>query len=123
MTSPGPDEKENTQYNCRLDAGPAIYIADAGTLSDPRLIRFLTQKTAEKYAIPYQFRQPGGGGTNAGMIHKALGGIPTVSISVPGRYAHTAVLMSRLADWQNTLKLVYTALQDITPNVLIPDRN
>lgn len=119
---PRPDDKENTQYNCKLDGGPAIYIADAGTLSDPRLIRFLTQ-TADKYAIPYQYRQPGGGGTNAGAIHKALGGIPSVSISVPGRYAHTAVLMSRLADWQNTLRLVYTALQEITPDVLIPDRN
>ncbi|MRR30332.1 M42 family peptidase, partial [bacterium] len=118
---PRPDHKENSLYNCKLDAGPAIYIADAGTLSDPRLIRFLTQ-TAAKYAIPCQYRQPGGGGTNAGAIHNALAGIPSVSVSVPGRYAHTAVLMARLADWENTLKLIYAALQDLTADLLEPDR-
>jgi len=118
---PRPDEKENSQYNCKLDAGPAIYIADAGTLSDPRLIRFLAH-TGDKYGIAYQYRQPGGGGTNAGAIHKALGGIPSVSVSIPGRYAHTAILMARLADWENTLKLVHAALLDLTPDILAVDR-
>ena len=80
------DDSENTQYNTRLDAGPAIYIADIGTLSDPRLVRHLAQ-TGDELGIPYQFRQPGGGGTDAGAIHKVRSGIPTVSVSVPGRYA------------------------------------
>ncbi len=119
---PRPDQKENSVYNCKLDEGPAIYVADAGTISDPRLIRFLAQ-TAEKYAIPFQYRQPGGGGTNAGVIHKVLGGIPVVSVSIPGRYAHTPVLLARLADWENTLKLIYAALNDLTPAILAPDRN
>lgn len=114
---PSAAKKENTVYNCKLDGGPAIYLADAGTISDPRLIRFL-ETTAEKYGVPYQFRQPGGGGTDAGAIHKVLSGIPTVSISIPGRYAHSAVLMSRISDWQNTLQLVYAALQDLTPEIL-----
>ena len=64
-------------------------MADAGTLSDPRLVRHLVQ-TGDALHIPYQFRQPGGGGTDAGAIHKQRAGIPSVSISVPGRYAHTA---------------------------------
>ena len=119
---PGMDDQENTQYNCKLDAGPAIYIADAGTLSDPRLIRFLAS-TADQFNITYQFRQPGGGGTNAGAIHKALGGIPSVSISIPGRYAHTPMLISRISDWQATLQLIYAALQEITPAVLVPERD
>ena len=83
------DDSENTQYNTRLGAGPAIYIADAGTLSDPRLIRHLAQ-TGDDLGIPYQFRQPGGGGTDAGAMHKVRAGVPSVSVSVPGRYAHTA---------------------------------
>lgn len=119
---PRPDEKENYQYNCKLDCGPAIYTADAGTLSDPRLIRFLVQ-TAEKFNIPIQFRQPGGGGTNAGSIHKVREGIPSVSISVPGRYAHTAILMARISDWQNTLQLVYAALNSLTPAILEAERD
>ncbi len=63
------DESENAFYNTRLDAGPAIYISDAGTLSDPRLVRHLAE-TGDALGIPYQFRQPGGGGTDAGAIHR-----------------------------------------------------
>lgn len=103
------DDSENAVYNTRLGAGPAIYLADAGTLADPRLVRLLTT-TADSLAIPYQFRQPGGGGTNAGAIHKQRAGIPSVSVSVPGRYAHSAVLVARLTDWQATLALIYQAL-------------
>lgn len=111
------DGEENTRYNTRLGAGPAIYIADGATLSDPRLIRHLVN-TAEKYDLPYQFRQPGGGGTDAGAIHKQRSGIPSVSISVPGRYAHTPATIVRLDDWGNTLALVHAALTDITPTIL-----
>lgn len=114
---PREDGNENAVYNCRLGSGPAIYLADAGTLSDPRLIQFLC-KTAEQNGITYQFRQPGGGGTNAGWIHRSRAGVPSVSISVPGRYAHTAVLLSRLEDWENALNLVYFTLHGITREIL-----
>lgn len=118
---PRPDGRENTQYNTRLGEGPAIYLADAGTLSDPRLIRLLSQ-TAEKNKIPYQFRQPGGGGTDAGAIHKVRGGIPSVSVSVPGRYAHTAVMQARVSDWENTVRLLQFTLAEMTPALLDAER-
>jgi endoglucanase len=111
------DDSENAYYNTRLDAGPAIYISDAGTLSDPRLVRHLAE-TGDALGIPYQFRQPGGGGTDAGAIHRQRSGIPSVSVSIPGRYAHTAVMLCRLADWQNTLALLYGALARINPDIL-----
>jgi len=114
---PAWDESENSAYNTRLGAGPAIYIADAGTLSDPRLVRHLA-RTAESAAIPFQFRQPGGGGTDAGAIHKVRAGIPSVSVSVPGRYAHTAAIVARLSDWQNTLALVYQSLSNLDRSIL-----
>jgi tetrahedral aminopeptidase len=119
---PREDGEENAVYNCRLGAGPAIYLSDAGTISDPRLLRHLTA-VAAKYSIPYQFRQPGGGGTNAGSIHRQRSGIPSVSISVPGRYAHTAILLSRVDDWQNSLNLVYQALNNLTPEILANPRD
>ena len=111
------DGEENTRYNTLVGAGPAIYIADQGTLSDPRLVRHLAQ-TGDELAIPYQFRQPGGGGTDAGAIHRQHAGIPSVSVSVPGRYAHTAVLLARLSDWQHTLALLYHFLDRLTPDLL-----
>jgi len=115
------DGAENTFYNTKLGAGPAIYTFDAGTLNDPRLIRFLTA-TADAAKIPYQFRQPGGGGTDAGAIHRQQGGIPTISISVPHRYTHTAISLSRVYDWKNTLALLQAALTGITPDLLAQDR-
>lgn len=115
------DESENAVYNTRLGAGPAIYLADSHTLSDPRLTGYLA-KTAADAGIPFQYRQPGGGGTDAGAIHKARAGVPSVSISVPGRYAHTAVMVARLDDWQNTLALLYTALDKLTEDLLSIER-
>lgn len=114
---PSWDDTENTRYNTRLGCGPAIYVADSGTLSDPRLIRFLAE-TAEKHNLPYQFRQPGAGGTDASQIHKQREGIPSISVSVPGRYAHTPLMIARLEDWQNTLALLHAALQTISPDLL-----
>ncbi len=115
------DDSENTRYNTRLGGGPAIYVADTGTLSDPRLIRHLID-TAEALGVPYQIRQPGSGGTDAGVIHKQLAGIPSVSVSVPGRYHHSPVSIIRLSDWQNTLTLVHAALTRLTPELLAAER-
>lgn len=115
------DDSENTRYNTHLGGGPAIYVVDAGTLSDPRLIRHLIN-TAEALDIPYQLRQPGSGGTDAGSIHKQHAGIPSVSVSVPGRYHHTPASIVRLSDWQNTLTLVHAALTRLAPEILAAER-
>jgi endoglucanase len=114
-------DMENTVYNTRLGAGPAIYIADSGTLSDPRLVRHLVD-TAQAHGIPYQFRQPGGGSTDASIIHRQRAGIPSVSVSVPGRYAHTAAGLARLSDWENTLALIHAALSSLTMEFLAQGR-
>lgn len=116
-----PAEEENTRYNTKLGQGPAIYVADNATLSDPRLIRHLVE-TAETMGIPYQIRQPGGGGTDAGAIHKQRLGIPSVSVSVPGRYAHTAAMLARLDDWKNTLALVHAALTRLPGDLFETER-
>lgn len=111
------DGSENTQYRTRLDMGPAIYAADGSTLSDPRLIN-LFKEAAAAYNIPYQMRQPGGGSTDAGSIHKQRGGIPSLSISVPGRYLHTPASIVRLDDWKNTLALLVAGLSHFNLSLL-----
>jgi endoglucanase len=111
------DGSENTTYNTKLGLGPAIYIADGSTLHDPRLVRFL-QATAEAEGIPYQFRQPGGGGTDSGAIQRSLTGIPTVSVSVPHRYTHSPVSIARLDDWKNTINLLHAALKRMTRGLI-----
>jgi len=111
------DGSENTSYNTKLGLGPAIYVADGSTLHDPRLVRFL-RETAEAEGIPYQIRQPGGGGTDSGAIQRSLAGIPTVSVSVPHRYTHSPVSLARLDDWRHTLELLHAALKGITPELV-----
>jgi endoglucanase len=118
---PAREDEENTRYNTCLDLGPALYVADGATISDPRLIRHFVN-TAEAQEIPYQIRQAGGGGTDAGAIHKQRAGIPSLSISVPGRYLHTAASIVRIIDWQNTLNLVLAALSDLNRNIFDSDR-
>ena len=110
-------EKENVEYNARLGLGPAIYVADRATISDQRLIKHL-RKTAAGAGIPYQIRQPGGGGTDAGAVHRSRAGVPSVSVSVPGRYLHGPAAIARLDDWRNTLTLMRAALENWTPKVM-----
>ena len=117
MDLPAWDGEENIRYNTRLDAGPAIYVADGATLSDPRLVRHL-QETAEANGIPYQLRQPGGGGTDAGAIQRSREGVPSASVSVPARYIHTAAAIARIDDWRNTLALLHTALSQLSVDTL-----
>ena len=113
--------QENIFYNTRLDSGPAIYIADGATLADPRLVRHLSE-TAEAMHIPYQYRQPGGGGTDAGAIQLARAGVPSISVSIPGRYAHTAAGLARLSDWQYTFTLLHASLARLSMDILSGER-
>ena len=111
------DGEENTQYNAKLGRGPAIYVADARTLAHPRLLRHLVE-SAEAAGIPYQIRQPGGGGTDAGAIHLTQEGIPSISVSVPARYIHTACSFATVSDWRNTVRLVHAAVSTMSRSVL-----
>jgi endoglucanase len=118
---PSWDGDENVSYNTRLGQGPAIYVGDGATLSDPRLVRWLAA-SGDAAGIPYQIRQPGGGGTDAGTIHAAREGIPSASLSVPHRYSHTPVSVARLEDWKNTLALVTAALETIPLDLVSSER-
>jgi endoglucanase len=109
--------RENYTYNTKLGLGPAIYMANSSTIDDPRLVRFL-EETAIKNKIPYQFRQPGGGGTDAGAIQQSRAGVPVVSVSVPHRYTHSPVSVSRVDDWKNTLNLLHVSLKNINRDLL-----
>jgi tetrahedral aminopeptidase len=109
MDMPMWDGSESAAYNSKLGAGPAIYLADRGTLYDRRLIDLLAG-VAQANAIPYQFRQPGGGGTDAGAIHLSRAGIPSAAISVPCRSLHAPCSTARWEDWTASIQLIRTAL-------------
>jgi endoglucanase len=108
---------QDVSPNTRLGHGPAIYVMTRYDLSDPRLVKhFMT--TGDALKIPYQIRQPGGGGTNAGGIIPARSGVPTVSVSVPARYLHSPAALIYLKDARSTVALVRESVARLTSQVL-----
>ncbi|MBI3360303.1 MAG: M42 family metallopeptidase [Chloroflexi bacterium] len=99
-----------------LGNGPAITVMDRTAITDRRLVDHMIA-TAESLRLPYQFKQPGIGGTDAGAIHLARGGVPSVVISVPCRYLHAPIAMMSQADFCNEITLVRAALDRLTPAV------
>ena len=89
--------------------GPAISVMDRSAHADRRLVRILTE-TAAAHDIPYQFKQPGVGGTDVGTIHLARAGVPAVAVAVPCRYIHTPAALMDPADVENTIELISQAL-------------
>jgi len=89
----------------RTGGGPALTIADPTIIVRPHVVRALEQ-LAERHAIPYQFKRPMSGGTDAGAIHQSRGGVPTGVVSLPCRYIHSPIGMLRLDDFEHTVHLV-----------------
>ncbi len=118
---PAWNDDENTGYNTRLGYGPAIYIADGATLSDPRLVNMIRQ-TAIKYDIRFQIRQPGSGGTDAGSIHKQREGIPSISLSVPIRFAHTPCSIAWHPDIEGMLDLMRALIKEFDTTIFSTPR-
>ena len=93
----------------RLGNGPAITFMDNGLIADRRLVNLLIE-TAKENRIPYQFKQAVAGGTDAGRIHLAKEGVPSVAVAVPTRYIHSPVSMLSQQDFENTTALMTKTL-------------
>ena len=102
--------------NVAMGKGVSVYVMDARTIQDPKLVAHL-MATGDAQGIPYQVRQPGGGGTNTGAIQRAGAGIPAATLAVPGRYAHTPTMMISLDDYENIVRLADAALRTLTPDI------
>ena len=101
--------KRDVSPTTELGKGPAITIMDRSFIADHRLVRLLVE-TAEELGIPYQFKQPVVGGTDAGAIHLSREGVPSATVSVPCRYIHSPASLLSLEDFENTVKLMKGAL-------------
>lgn len=111
-----PDEPDQTTITV-MGRGPAITVADARTISDPRLVQHLV-RVGEREGIPCQFRSPmHAGGTDAGAIHKTGIGVPSVTVATPCRYLHGPNLVMSLSDWENQANLLRAAWLELTPSI------
>jgi len=102
--------KEDVTPVTQMGHGPAITKMDRSLVCDRRLVDLLV-RVATEIEIPYQFKAPGLGGTDAGAIHLVREGVPAVAVSVPARYIHTPVSFISLDDFENAVKLMKEALR------------
>jgi endoglucanase len=77
---------------------------DTMSVVHPKIIAQLEQLSREG-KVPYQYKKPTYGGTDAGQIMISRGGIPCGVLSVPCRYIHSPISLMRLDDLEATIKL------------------
>ncbi len=111
------EEDEDVSPTTELGQGPALSVMDRSVIYDRQLNRLLTD-TAEELGIPYQFKQPGIGGTDAGGINISREGVPVAALSVPCRYIHSPTAMLNKRDYRNTSTLLRESLSRLDRNVL-----
>ncbi|MSP11418.1 MAG: M42 family peptidase [Chloroflexi bacterium] len=80
-------KEQDASPTTELGKGPALSIMDSSAIMHRGLNEHL-MRVAQELGIPYQFKQPGIGGTNVGRIHLAREGIAATVVSVPCRYIH-----------------------------------
>jgi endoglucanase len=85
---------------------------DRSFIASRKLVDFF-ETTAATHDLPYQYKRPGLGGTDAGTIHLAREGITSITIAPAARYIHSPVALVELADIDHTIKLVAAALNDL----------
>lgn len=112
---PRPDDDKDEGFP-RLGRGPALTVMDRSFIADRRLVDLLID-TATAGQIPYQFKRPGIGGTDAGAVHLARAGVPSAAVSLPARYIHTPAAVLDLADFWHTVELMRATLQRLPDSV------
>ncbi len=95
-----------------LGKGPAITVADRSIIVNPKLVKAI-EEIADKEQIPWQYKKPIFGATDAGAIHLTRGGVLTGCISVPCRYIHSPLSLMRLDDFENTCQLVTSFVRQV----------
>lgn len=99
-----------------LGKGPAITFMDRVATPDKALISSLTL-AAKTHGIPWQKKRTTGGGTDAGVISRAVEGIPTAIIALPCRNLHSPSCVIAEIDYENMWNLLDTWLQEVAASV------
>ncbi|MBE7024948.1 MAG: M42 family metallopeptidase [Ruminococcaceae bacterium] len=97
-----------------LGAGPAFTFMDRTSTPDKLLVSSLTL-TAKLHGIPWQNKRTTGGGTDAGVISRAVEGIPTAIIALPCRNLHSPSCVISREDYESMWQLLDTWLKTAAP--------
>jgi len=111
-----PGVPENSQP-VRLGQGPALSVADRSIIVTRKVLHAM-ESIADDANIPYQYKLPTYGGTDAGAIHVSRGGCLAGIVSVPCRYIHSPISTLRLADFELTSRYVTELVRQLPDAVL-----
>lgn len=95
----------------RLGAGAAIGVMNSSVISNTKLVRHF-REIARREKIAYQMEIMPRGGTDAGAIQRARGGVAALTLSVPTRYVHTVNEMVHPADVEACADLLARYLEE-----------
>ena len=103
--TPGVTSKE---AQSKMGDAPQIILYDASVIGHTGLRDFVVD-VADELQIPYQYDSVAGGGTDAGAIHIAVNGIPSMAIAT--RYIHSHAAMLHRDDYENAVKLIVEVIK------------
>jgi putative aminopeptidase FrvX len=108
---PGIDAKDAPT---KMGLGPSITVYDPSMIPNQGLLK-LVLRVADKAGIPYQLSHTGGDGgeTDAGVVHMANAGCPTIVIGVTVRHIHAHAGMMSLKDVENTVRLLVEIIKKL----------
>jgi endoglucanase len=100
-----------------LGKGCQIRLYDPSTIIHRKFWQWVTE-LAQELSIAHQLAVRRSGATDARAIHMAQGGIPTVVLAVPVRYAHGHSGLIHLEDFNSTLALTVAILERLDTKTL-----
>ena len=96
----------------KMGKGVSISAGDGSMIPNPRLRKFVL-KLAEEKEIKHQPAFLKSGGTDAGIIHLAGMGAPSLFLGIPTRYIHSHHGMLDFDDVENAIQLLVEVLQKL----------
>lgn len=105
-TGPAHDTTGAPKGRPNLGEGVALLIQDGGILTDPKLVEMLVS-IAQKHNIPAYKYIAEGGSTDGCVMQYGLGGVPTITLSIPQRYLHAPVGVASLVDIKAAHDLIF----------------
>ncbi|MEO0276485.1 MAG: M42 family peptidase [candidate division WOR-3 bacterium] len=103
------EDKEDFPALCK---GPVLTTVDKSCIVDFEILEII-KNIAKKENIPFQYKKPLIGGTDAGNIQIAGKGVKIGIVSVPARYIHSPVSIINEEDLKNTYFLCLKFLKEI----------
>ncbi len=105
------DVKKTYSPSTELGEGPAITIMDRTIITNRKLLDW-TVELARARSIPCQLKRTVTGGTDAGKIHLAGEGIPSITVAVPVRYIHAPWGILSRKDFDNYIRLAAAIVEE-----------